>query len=133
MDGRRTRPAPDCLRGRALARIFVEATARALSGHDCRDLDNGPGRRQNAADGVDAVDAEAVAEWSVGQYEDSAYPAVVLGSPHGAAVHLAVAIGAPWLPTSFPVTLAGAHRMFVTADDAPLVASGSPPADSTRA
>jgi hypothetical protein len=66
---------------------------------------------------VDGVDAEAVAEWSVGQYEDSAYPAVVLGSPHGAAVHLAVAIGAPWLPTSFPVTLAGAHRMFVTADD----------------
>jgi hypothetical protein len=53
---------------------------------------------------IDEIDAEAVAAWVVSHYPDSSYPAVVLGSPHGAAVHLAVACGAAWLPTSFTVT-----------------------------
>src|SRR5690349_10303712 len=43
---------------------------------------------------IDEIDAEAVAAWVVSHYPDSSYPAVVLGSPHGAAVHLAVACGA---------------------------------------
>lgn len=50
------------------------------------------------------VDAEAVAEWIVGQYPADRYRAVVLGSAHGAAVQLAAACGAAWLPTSFTVT-----------------------------
>jgi hypothetical protein len=53
---------------------------------------------------VDRVDAEAVATWIVEHYTEAAYPAVVLGSPHGAAVHLAAACGAAWLPTSFTLT-----------------------------
>ncbi|WP_430790533.1 hypothetical protein [Actinoplanes sp. G11-F43] len=51
------------------------------------------------------LDAEAVALWIAGHHRASSYPAVFLGSPHGAAVHLAVACGAAWLPTSFTVTV----------------------------
>ena len=54
---------------------------------------------------VDQLDAEAVAAWITGHHRRATYPAVVLGSPHGAAVHLAVALGAAWLPTSFTVTV----------------------------
>jgi hypothetical protein len=46
-----------------------------------------------------------VAEWITGHYPASGYPAVVLGSPHGAAVHLAAALGAPWLPAGFTVAV----------------------------
>ncbi|WP_229067542.1 hypothetical protein [Actinoplanes sp. DH11] len=53
---------------------------------------------------VEHVDAEAVARWIVGRHRSVSYPAVVLGSPHGAAVHLAVACGAAWLPSSFTIT-----------------------------
>ncbi|MGK5682562.1 hypothetical protein [Actinoplanes sp. URMC 104] len=51
------------------------------------------------------LDAEAIAEWITGHYDAPAYPAVLLGSPHGAAAQLAVALGAAWLPTSVPVTV----------------------------
>ena len=50
------------------------------------------------------VDAAAVAEWITGRHAAAEYPAVVLGSPHGSAVHLAAALGAAWLPTGFAVT-----------------------------
>jgi hypothetical protein len=56
-------------------------------------------------DQVAHLDAEAVARWIAGHHRAETYPAVVLGSPHGAAVHLAVACGAAWLPTSFAVTV----------------------------
>jgi hypothetical protein len=55
-------------------------------------------------DRIDDIDAEAVAAWIVGRYSAATYPAVVLGSPHGSAVHLAAACGAAWLPTTFTVT-----------------------------
>ncbi len=51
-----------------------------------------------------AIDAEAVASWIAGHYPDACYPAVVLGSAHGSAVHLAAALDAAWLPTSFRAT-----------------------------
>ncbi len=51
-----------------------------------------------------AIDAEAVADWIVGHYPEPSRPAVVLGSAHGAAVHLAAALGAAWLPSGFRVT-----------------------------
>jgi hypothetical protein len=51
------------------------------------------------------IDAEAVAEWITSRYRKPRYSAVLLGAPHGAAVHLAAAMDAAWLPTSFPVTL----------------------------
>lgn len=56
-------------------------------------------------DDIAEIDAEAVAAWIVGRFPADDYPVAVLGSPHGAAVHLAAALGGAWLPTSFPVTL----------------------------
>lgn len=56
-------------------------------------------------DAAGEVDAEEVAGWIAGHYPAPGYPAVVLGSAHGATVHLAAALGAPWLPTGFPVTM----------------------------
>ena len=53
---------------------------------------------------IDDIDAAAVAAWIVDQFPAATYPAVVLGSPHGAAVQLAAVCGAAWLPTSFTVT-----------------------------
>jgi hypothetical protein len=53
---------------------------------------------------IDHIDADAVAAWIVEHYPAATYPAIVLGSPHGSAVHLAAACGAAWLPTTFPVT-----------------------------
>jgi hypothetical protein len=58
------------------------------------------------ADAADDLDAEEVAAWITGHYLATSYPAVVAGSAHGAAVHLAAALGAAWLPTTFPVTFA---------------------------
>jgi len=52
---------------------------------------------------VGAIDAEALADWIVGRYTASRYPAAVLGSPHGSAVHLAAAMRGAWLPGSFTI------------------------------
>jgi hypothetical protein len=52
---------------------------------------------------VTAVDAEQVASWIVERYQVQPHPAMLLGSPHGAAIHLAAALGVPWLPTGFTV------------------------------
>ena len=54
---------------------------------------------------ADDIDADAVAEWITGHYRAAAYPAVLLGSPHGAVAHLAAALDAAWLPTTFTVAL----------------------------
>ncbi|MET8370415.1 hypothetical protein ABZU42_11865 [Micromonospora profundi] len=107
------------------ARVLVAATARALRGADCADLGHAgpmsrfpgapePVRRAVATraagrvvltDGqVDEVDGARVARWFVDQYPRGQYPGVLLGGPHGAAAHLAVALGVPWLPTGFEMT-----------------------------
>jgi hypothetical protein len=49
-------------------------------------------------DQLGAVDADAVARWVTGHYGPHRYPGVLLGSSNGAAVHLAAALGIPWLP-----------------------------------
>jgi hypothetical protein len=51
------------------------------------------------------IDADEVARWVVGQYPRRQYPAVVVGSPHGAAVHLAAAAGVPWLPSGWEMAV----------------------------
>jgi hypothetical protein len=57
-----------------------------------------------APDRLGAVDFEAVAAWVTEHYSDNKrYPAVMLGSSNGAAVHLATALGAPWLPQTLLV------------------------------
>jgi hypothetical protein len=107
-------------------RPLLEAVSRALRQRGCDDLDRVPvaGRhgglphelRRAALAHVDRaeavpegqvgrLDAARVAAWITGHYLADTYPAVVLGSAHGGAGHLAAALGAPWLPTSFTITV----------------------------
>jgi hypothetical protein len=96
-----------------------------LAGRDCGDLAETAGTNWAGApstldlwhsgrvaatalpiDHLDRVNADAVAQWVVDQYGDGKFPTAVLGSPHGSAVHLAVALRAPWLPLSFELDVA---------------------------
>ncbi|EMA41936.1 hypothetical protein [Halobiforma nitratireducens] len=54
-------------------------------------------------DEVGTIDVERFREWVVDQYPTRGYPAVVVGSSNGAAVHLAALLGVPWLPQTFLV------------------------------
>jgi hypothetical protein len=106
----------------SVARVLVAAAARALRGEDCADLGHSGGllrfagapesvRRAAAVRAAGRValtpgqaaeiDADEVARWLVEQYPRRRYPGAVLGSPHGGAMHLAVALGVPWLPAAF--------------------------------
>lgn len=88
----------------------------------------GPGHPEvsGAAEG-DLVDAERVARAVVDHYPGTGYPAVVLGSAHGSAAHLAVALGAPWLPAAFDVSVAGAASGWMQgAAAAARIVSGNP-------
>ena len=49
------------------------------------------------------IDVESFREWVVDQYPERGYPAVLIGSSNGAAVHLAAALGVPFLPQTFLV------------------------------
>lgn len=106
----------------SLERSLLDVAVRAVRRQDCATLDRVPvlGRHSGLSglvrrgalvgdawadavpgDSADLVDADAVAAWIAGRYPAAAYPGVILGSPHGAAVHLAAALGVPWLPTGF--------------------------------
>jgi hypothetical protein len=110
----------------SIGRSLLDAAAYAARGHGCHHLDHLPvlGRRHDSpgpqrqsgliedaweqalpADAACLIDADAIAEWIIGHYPQPTYPALVLGSPHGGAVHLAAGLGAPWLPTSFTITV----------------------------
>ena len=52
------------------------------------------------------VNAEEAASWMVSLYPQRKYPAVMVGSSNGAAVHLSAALGIPWLPQTFLIPLA---------------------------
>jgi hypothetical protein len=54
------------------------------------------------------VRADEVASWMVHMYPRRRYPAAVIGSPHAGALHLAAAMGAPWLPAGFRVSVTSA-------------------------
>ena len=57
------------------------------------------------------VRAEELSRWVVNSYPKRPYPAVMIGSSSGAAVHLCAALGVPWLPQTFlvPVRRSGVH------------------------
>jgi hypothetical protein len=52
------------------------------------------------------VSSEDIASFMAGLYPRRRYPAVVIGSSNGAAVHLWAALGVPWLPQTFLVPVA---------------------------
>lgn len=63
-------------------------------------------RRSGASEAISPeslgdVDIEAFREWVTDQYPSRGYPAVLVGSPNGALVHLAALLGVPWLPQTF--------------------------------
>lgn len=47
------------------------------------------------------LDVEGIAEWMVSTYPQRDYPAAFVGATNGAMVHLAAAMGTPWLPQTF--------------------------------
>ncbi|MBI2527379.1 MAG: hypothetical protein HYV93_15505 [Candidatus Rokubacteria bacterium] len=53
-----------------------------------------------------AVSGDEVSTWMASLYPRRQYPAVVIGSSNGAAVHLWAALGVPWLPQTFLVPVA---------------------------
>lgn len=57
------------------------------------------------------VDSTEIRNWMTDQYPDRKYPAIFIGSSGGATIHLAAAMGAPWLPqtTLVPVRRHGVH------------------------
>lgn len=54
-----------------------------------------------APERLDLVSDEDIARFVVQQYPARPYPAVLIGSSNGALIHLAAALGAPWLPQTF--------------------------------
>jgi hypothetical protein len=114
-------PPPRHLHPATLVRTLVEATARALAGYDSGELTScsqsawtvGPSTLERSSrmtlDHLDELDPDAVAGWAAGQYPGGRFAGAVLGSPHGSVAHLAVAMGLPWLPTSFPVEVSWPH------------------------
>src|SRR5688572_3166064 len=50
---------------------------------------------------VKEIDSEEVARWMVSEYPQKRYPAMMIGSSNGAAVHLAAALDIPWLAQTF--------------------------------
>jgi hypothetical protein len=47
---------------------------------------------------LETLQAEDISRWVVDQYPRRTYPAAMIGSSNGAAVHLCAALGIPWLP-----------------------------------
>jgi hypothetical protein len=118
---------------------IVRAIGRFLRGRDHRGMSTGPGSpqladalaslphraRRGIFEGmgflqavplhrVDRIEAEDLAHWVVQQYRGGPYPAVVIGAASGAAVHLAAALRAPYLPQT---VLVGARNTATHPDD----------------
>jgi hypothetical protein len=67
-----------------------------------------------AAD-VPRIDLDGIARWIVEAFPQRPYPAAFIGSSNGALVHLAAALGAPWLPQTH---LCPVRRLTSDPDDA---------------
>src|SRR5690606_37301412 len=52
-------------------------------------------------DKLGKVDSNASSEWVSNLFPKGKYPAVLIGSSNGPIVHLAAAMGIPWLPQTF--------------------------------
>lgn len=52
----------------------------------------------SSLDIIDEIQAETMSSWVLSQYPRRRYPAMMIGSSNGAAVHLGAALGIPWLP-----------------------------------
>lgn len=124
---------------------LVLATARALTGEE-RPVPSGGSMLRRIAAGLAApreervalrpsetglIDADAIAEFTTAQYPSQQFPAVVVGSPHGAAAHLAVALRVPWLPAAFDVAVQAPE--LADGDMAALLTAGTAAAEGVLA
>jgi hypothetical protein len=50
---------------------------------------------------VGSIDVEGISRWITGLFPALPFPAAFVGSSNGALVHMAAALGAPWLPQTF--------------------------------
>jgi hypothetical protein len=122
---------------------MVRALGRFFQGKDHRGLSVGPGSRRLAdltsspsaalrrmafigmgtAQGIPLdrarlVDAEEIAHWAAQNYGPGPFDTIVIGSAGGAALHLAAALGAPFLPQTVLVAV----RDLETHPDEPVAA-----------
>ncbi|MDR7300100.1 hypothetical protein [Haloactinomyces albus] len=118
---------------------MVRALGRFLRGRDHRAMSVGPASPQLAdalthlprsmrrrvfeamgflqavpLDRIGRLDSDDLAQWVTRQYRGGPYPAVVIGAASGAAVHLAAALHAPFLPQT---VLVGARDTATHPDD----------------
>lgn len=63
----------------------------------------------SSPDVVDDVQMETMSRWVLSQYPRRQYPAAMIGSTNGAAVHLGAAMGIPWLPQTLLICLRHAN------------------------
>lgn len=54
---------------------------------------------------LEQLETNAVAKWAVDLYPNRPYNGVMIGSSNGGAVHLAAALGMPWLPQTYLVAV----------------------------
>jgi hypothetical protein len=117
----------------------ARAVGRYLRGKDHRGMSVGPGSRPLAAlvsslptgvrrggfsamgalqgiplDEARRISSDDIADWVTAQYPGGPYPVVVVGSSSGAAVHLAAALRAPYLPQT---TLVAVRELAIHPDD----------------
>ncbi len=127
---------------------LVLATARALGAQEREPTGTGGSVLRRLTGGLTApreerttlrpaqtgqIDADAIARFTTDQYPQERFPAVVVGSPHGAAAHLAVALRVPWLPAAFDVTVQAPPEPAGDAGIPSLVSSGAAVAEAVLA
>jgi hypothetical protein len=54
---------------------------------------------------INHINPYEVAQWAVSLYPPKEYPGICFGSSNGAAIHLAAALGIPWLPQTYLVAV----------------------------
>jgi hypothetical protein len=54
---------------------------------------------------IENVEMETISRWATSQYPRRRYPAAMIGSANGAAVHLCAALGIPWLPQTYLISV----------------------------
>jgi len=54
---------------------------------------------------IEEINGEAAAKWITEQFPTQSYPGAMVGSANGAAIHIAAALGMPWLPQTLLVTI----------------------------
>lgn len=82
------------------------ATIVPMANHLPRGIKRRLYRKSGASEAVSPknlqdIDIERLRRWVTDRYPERGYPAVIVGSTNGAAIHLTALLGVPWLPQTF--------------------------------